>query len=536
MSLNVLFIDNFDSFTFNLVDELRRRDCRVEVWRNDLDAGKALGLALGLPAPRLIVLSPGPGTPAEAGCCVELVRLAVGRVPLFGVCLGHQAIVEALGGTVGGAGGIVHGKASPVEHDGRGLFAGLPSPLMAGRYHSLAAIDVPRELEVRARTGDTVMAVEHRNAKLAGVQFHPESILTPLGGKLLDNVVAWASVEERAGGAARAVLEQVSARRHLERAESTALFGRIVRGELGEIELGALLAALRTKGETPDEIAGAADALRAAAVPFPRPAYKVADTCGTGGDGAHTVNVSTAAAFVAAELGVPVAKHGNRSVSSRCGSADVLEACGVRLTPTPAVARRCLDEAGVCFLMAPHYHAGLRHAMPVRRALRTRTIFNVLGPLVNPAAPVWQVMGVYDPALCVPLARTLGLLGCEAALVVHGAGLDELAVHGPTQAALWRDGQVTELTLTPRDAGLDEYPLEALAGGAPEENAVWLQGLLAGRGAPAHEAAVALNAGALLWITGGAADLAAGTRRALETLRGGAALRRLARLAELTRA
>jgi anthranilate phosphoribosyltransferase len=328
----------------------------------------------------------------------------------------------------------------------------------------------------------------------------------------------------------------VSARRDLERAESAELFARIVRGELSEIELGALLAALRTKGETPEEIAGAAEALRGAALPFPRPDYPFADTCGTGGDGAHTVNVSTAAAFVAAELGVPVAKHGNRSVSSRCGSADVLEACGVRLAPPPEVARRCLDEAGVCFLMAPHYHSGLRHAMPVRRALRTRTIFNVLGPLVNPAAPAWQVMGVYDPALCAPIARTLGLLGCRAALCVHGSGLDEIALHGPTRAALWREGELAEIVITPASAGLAEEPLAALAGGAPEDNAAWMRQLLGGSGAPAHRAAVAINAAALLWISGRVADLREGTRRALEVLGGGSAARRLERLVEISRA
>jgi anthranilate phosphoribosyltransferase len=186
--------------------------------------------------------------------------------------------------------------------------------------------------------------------------------------------------------------------------------------------------------------------------------------------------------------------------------------------------------------MAPHYHAGLRHAMPVRRALRTRTIFNVLGPLVNPAAPAWQVVGVYDPALCVPIARTLGLLGCEAALVVHGAGLDEIALHAPTQAALWRGGEVRELTLTPADAGLAEHPLAALAGASPEENGAWLRALLGGGGAPAHVAAVALNAGALLWISGRAADLREGARQALEVLRAGTALARLDRLVELSRA
>lgn len=189
----VLFIDNFDSFTFNLVDELRKRGCQVQVWRNDLPAPDALAKAQALPGPRLIVLSPGPGTPAQAGCCVELVRLAAAAdLPLLGICLGHQALVEALGGVVGAAPTIVHGKASPVTHDGEGIFAGLPSPLTVGRYHSLAATTVPDALVVRATTGDVVMAVEHRKKRLAGLQFHPESILTPLGGQLLENVIAWA--------------------------------------------------------------------------------------------------------------------------------------------------------------------------------------------------------------------------------------------------------------------------------------------------------------------------------------------------------
>jgi anthranilate synthase component 2 len=196
--VNVLFIDNFDSFTFNLVDELRRRGARVEVWRNDLAEEEALRRALALEEPRLIVLSPGPGTPAAAGCCVGLVRRAAGRVPLFGVCLGHQAIVEAFGGTVGPAGEVVHGKASRIRHDGVGLCAGLPLTFRAGRYHSLAALQVPDELQVTARSGEVVMAVEHRRHRIAGVQFHPESILTPLGGRLLERVLAWAAEAKHA--------------------------------------------------------------------------------------------------------------------------------------------------------------------------------------------------------------------------------------------------------------------------------------------------------------------------------------------------
>jgi anthranilate synthase component 2 len=196
--MNVLLIDNFDSFSFNLVDELRRRDAAVTVWRNDIALDHALSLARALPLPRLVVLSPGPGSPSQAGCCVALAKAACKqRIPLFGVCLGHQAIVEALGGEVGFAGEVVHGKAARIEHDDSPLFAGLPSPMFAARYHSLAATRLPDSLRVTAHTRSAagaklVMAVEHREAPIAGVQFHPESILTPRGGTLIANVLSWA--------------------------------------------------------------------------------------------------------------------------------------------------------------------------------------------------------------------------------------------------------------------------------------------------------------------------------------------------------
>ncbi len=322
--------------------------------------------------------------------------------------------------------------------------------------------------------------------------------------------------------------------RSLTRAESTRVFQGIMAGRHTDVEIAAILAALKTRGETPDEIAGAAAALRETALPFPRPDYRYADTCGTGGDGLGTVNVSTAVALVAAELGIPVAKHGNRSVSSRCGSADLLEAAGVRLDPSPDVARRCLDEVGLCFLFAPQYHAGVRHAMPVRKALGTRTLFNLLGPLSNPARPAWQLLGVYDPARCSILAETLGLLGVETALVVHGGGLDELALHAPTRAALWKEGRVTELEITPEEAGLRRHPIEALAGGDPTDNARWLHRLLAGEGDDAHVDAVSLNAGALAWITGHAPTLAEGATMAREALRSGRVATRLARWVELS--
>lgn len=324
------------------------------------------------------------------------------------------------------------------------------------------------------------------------------------------------------------------AHRSLDQREAHRTFTSLLDGEFSDIEIAALLTALKTRGETPDEIAGAAEALLEAAEPFPRPDYPVADTCGTGGDGAGTLNISTAAAFVAAAAGIPVAKHGNRASSSRAGSADVLEALGVRIDPSPDRSRAALDRAGICFLFAPAYHPGIRRAMEVRRTLRTRTVMNLLGPLVNPARPAWQVMGVYAPHLVHPIAETLGRLGCRGALVVHGAGLDEIALHGPTRAALLQHGRVTDLVLTPEDAGLRRAPLAALAGGSPDDGARWLAATLAGRGPRDATAAVAINAGALLWIADHADSLAEGTARAHDLLRSGAPAERLRLLVEVS--
>lgn len=312
------------------------------------------------------------------------------------------------------------------------------------------------------------------------------------------------------------------------------LFTRLIAGELDPVLLAALLIALKIKGERGSEIAAAARALREGGRPFPRPDYVFADSCGTGGDGKGTLNVSSGVAFAAAACGLPIAKHGNRSVSSRSGSADVLEVLGVNVRADAAVARRCLDEAGVAFLFAPDYHPGIAHAMPVRRALATRTLFNVLGPLVNPARPPCQLAGVYAPDLVAPMAEALAMLGVERALVVHGDGLDEIALHGPTIAARVSDGVVEELTLTPEQAGLERRPLEALAGGEPEANARALMAALGGEETGAYAEAIALNTGALLWVAERAASLTDGVEQARDALASGRAGERLEQLRVLS--
>lgn len=341
--------------------------------------------------------------------------------------------------------------------------------------------------------------------------------------------------------AARALPEPELATRAIEKllgggalveAEAEALFGEIVAGRLSDPLMSAAFVALRLKGESAAELTGAARALRAAARPFPRPDYLFADSCGTGGDCSGSINVSTAAGLVAAACGLPVVKHGNRSFTSRCGSADVLEALGAKLDATPEVSRASLDETGYCFLLAPMYHPGVAHAGPVRRALKVRTVMNLLGPCLNPARPQVQLLGVAEPSLLRPIAETLAALGVERALVVHGSGLDEIALHGPTRAVRLAEGELDELEITPEQAGLERQPVEQIAGGDPAENAGRLRALLGGRGGSAERDVVAINAGALLLAAGQASDLRDGTGQALEAIGSGAALTVLGRFVE----
>jgi anthranilate phosphoribosyltransferase len=338
------------------------------------------------------------------------------------------------------------------------------------------------------------------------------------------------------GLSVEAAIDRLCAGGSLAEHEAEHVFAEVAAGRVAEVQLAGLLVALKAKGEAVDEIVGAARALRAVAEPFPRPDGLFADTCGTGGDKSGTINVSTAVAFVAAACGLPVVKHGNRSMTSQCGSADVLERLGARIDLTGEAARRVFDRAGVAFLFAQVHHPSMRHAAPVRRTLGVRTIFNMLGPCLNPAAPPVQLVGVAEARLVEPVAAALQRLGVARALVVHGAGLDEIALHGPTEAARVRGSEIERVTITPETAGLAQAPLASLSGGDPDENARRLRELLGGGGSEAERHMVAINAGALLMIAELAEDLRAGAGAALAALSSGNALERLDRFIEATNA
>ncbi|MEH8025248.1 anthranilate phosphoribosyltransferase [Gallibacterium anatis] len=327
------------------------------------------------------------------------------------------------------------------------------------------------------------------------------------------------------------ILEQLFNGTSLSREQSKQLFSAIVQGELSNEQLAGALIALKLKGETVDEISGAVTALQAAAEPFPTPDYVFADIVGTGGDGANTINLSTASAIIAASMGAKVAKHGNRSVSSKTGSSDVLAALGARLDLDATTARKALDEIGICFLFAPQYHRGFKHAVPVRQALKTRTIFNILGPLINPAKPKHQLLGVYDEKLLQPYAETALTLGHQYSIVVHGAGLDEVALHAETQVAEIYQGKIERYTLTAEDFGLKPQPLDAIRGGEPEQNAQYIRALLQGKGEPAHVNAVAANTALLLRLFG-YQDLKQTTQQVLEQIASGNAYKTLEKLSQ----
>lgn len=322
-------------------------------------------------------------------------------------------------------------------------------------------------------------------------------------------------------------LRRVIARQDLTAREMESLIGDLMDGRLEAVHQAALLAALATKGEAVEEIAGAAAAMRSRVIPIPHRRNDLVDTCGTGGDGRGTFNISTAAALVAAAAGARVAKHGNRSVSSRSGSADLLAALGVRIDLEPREAVTALDQVGLAFLFAPRLHPAMKAVMPVRKTLGIRTLFNVLGPLTNPAGARRQVMGVYAEGLVEPIARVLASLGAEHALVVHGSdGLDEITLTGTTKVAEVRGASVRAYELDPRDLGLTLVPPAALDGGSPEDNAERLEALTSRPGDPELRPLVdivALNAGAALRVAGRATDLGDGLAQARAALQDGRA-------------
>ena len=535
----ILMIDNYDSFTYNLVQMMRSLGEEVKVVRNDeIDVAGIEALA-----PSALVFSPGPGNPDSAGVTLEAVRAFAGRLPMLGICLGHQSIAQAFGGRIVPARRLMHGKTSRIRHDGRGLFAGLDQGFQAMRYHSLAVerATLPECLEVSAESEDgEIMGLRHKTLPIESLQYHPESVGTPQGARQLANFFEMATGRRTRRTLTQSVRKAVIARA-LDGAtptegEAEGFFASILSGEVGEPELAAFLTALARNPVTEEELAGAARAMSDAAVKVDLHDLDPVDIVGTGGDGSNSFNVSTTAAFIAAGAGVSIAKHGNIASTSACGSADVLRELGCNLSADTAKVARCVREAGIGFLFARTLHPAMRFAAPVRRTLGFRTLFNLLGPLTNPAGAKRQVIGVPDEHTAMVFAETFRRLGSTRAMVVSGeGGLDEISPCGFTFVSSLEGGAVHNSLLDAGAAFGERYSVADIKGADAATNAKLLRGVLDGTVREGYRAAAIENAAAVILVADRAANYREALQLAAESVDSGRAAAKLEAMLEAMR-
>ena len=519
----ILLIDNYDSFTYNLYQFISELGKNVRVVRNDEISVEEIENM----KPEAIVISPGPGTPDDTGVCLEVIRTFYRKIPILGICLGHQAIAAAFGTKVIPAKNIKHGKTSMIQHNGQSIFSCFSEPLEVMRYHSLV-IDkktLPSEFVILAEASDDgeIMAIKHKEYPLYGLQFHPESIGTKDGKELLRQFF----LETKKGRKMKHYLKKLSERRSLNKEEMRSASEELMLDEITDSEIAAFLMGLKAKGETADEVAVLVEVLREHALGIKKKIPNVLDNCGTGGDGAHSFNISTTSAFVLAGGGVKVAKHGNRSVSSKTGSADVLEYLGISLDLHEEEVEELLEENNIAFLFAPHVHPRMKKIMKVRRDLKIPTIFNLIGPLTNPVDLDSQLLGIYRRDMLEMMADVLNRLGRKRAVVLNGAGfMDEASLSGENHLVLLENGQTQKMTVAPEDVDLPTYSNEEIVGGEAKENAEILVGVLKGEKG-AYRDTVLLNAGLGFFANGKANTIQEGIQLAKESIDSGRALSKL---------
>lgn len=525
-----LFIDNYDSFSWNLVQAFYALGRKPVVHAND--DSRILELATS-PELEAVCISPGPSHPRNAGLCLEFLKRLPASVPVLGVCLGHQLLGYFAGAEVSRAPYVMHGKSSDIIHDGAGLFSGLPNPMTVGRYHSLVVQSKEDEpnprftVTSRGPEGE-VMALRYNDRPWVGIQFHPESILTPNGLQLLgnfpDNVVPSGQKEKRISR----ILDALAAGQDLTADMAAAGFADIMDGRMTPAQAGCFLMGLRMKGETPLEMAHAVGIALGRANRVEGLEGDCIDVVGTGGDGRNSFNCSTATALTLAGMGYRVVKHGNRAVSSSCGSADALEGLGFPLDVAPEDVRRLLDERNFAFLFAPNFHPSFRNVGPIRRELGIRTLFNLLGPLINPARPTHILLGVARPELVELLAETLRQSHIRKAAVVYGAGgYDEVTPLGPTKMMIIHNGRLTPMSLDPLDYGIQPCNPEELAVHSKSEAVDVLKNILAGNGPRAMMDMVILNVGVAMFLLEEHMDLSVCMAKAREAVCAGIGRRTL---------
>ncbi|WP_027727293.1 bifunctional anthranilate synthase component II/anthranilate phosphoribosyltransferase [Treponema sp. C6A8] len=524
----ILVIDNYDSFTFNVVQALQATAAEeIKVVRND----EATVEQLAAMNPTHLVVSPGPGNPASAGVSVDAIKYFAGRIPILGICLGHQAIGEAFGAKIVGAKFIKHGIVEEIDLDGRGIFRTIGKSAKFTRYHSLvieeASLSSDFEVTARAKDGD-IMGIRHKTLPIEGVQFHPESIASQACEELFKAFLNYRRDNLPVSEYLRQLIDE---RKPLSREQASFFMENLTDGTMDQKVTASILTAMAARGlPTAEEMAGCAGALLKKKTPFPAEAGSgLAEIVGTGGDGKGSFNISSLSALVAASCGQGVAKHGNRAVSSKSGAADFFENLGIKIMAEPEKTASLVKQTGFGFLMAPVYHAAMRFAAPVRKALGIKTIFNVLGPLLNPANAEYEVLGVYNEDLMEDYARAAKALGAKRVMVIHSRdGFDEISPCQPTDVfQINEDGKEYRYVIEPSKFGIIDANANELEGGSGADNAKLAMDVLNGKGRPAIKAAVGLNAGALLYLCGKAKTLKEGYDMAVKAISDGTSLRKL---------
>lgn len=478
----ILLIDNYDSFVFNVeqyIKELSQE--QVVTVRND----KITLAEVQKLKPSKIIFSPGPKHPQESKICLEILK-EYNDVPILGICLGHQAIGYAFGASIDVLLEPVHGKTSSIDIMANPLFEKLPPRFEVMRYHSLHVTNLPNCLEVTAKTKDNiVMAMRHKEKEIYGVQFHPESFFSEYGKKIMENFLAInkkPAKQYKENNMLRSYLKKLQDNISLDNHDFEKICALIYNKDYDEIQLGSLLVLISEKSLYPESLSAFVQNILRYSTTFSDPSPMI-DVCGTGGDGFKTINVSTAVAFIVAALGVKVAKHGNKAVSSKSGSSDVLPLLNITTSDSLMEQKKLLQEKNLAFFHAPSFHKLVGYVKEIRERLGIRTVFNILGPLLHPNTSLkYQLVGIYHEPVHRLYAETLKLLGRHHALVVRGEdGMDEISLCDETKIFELKENKILEYSVTPEMFGFQRVFHSEVEGGTPEQNAKILEEILSGK-------------------------------------------------------